>query len=59
MSPSNSDRYASVWYINQNGGIYQQFVVTSVASYIRPVINLKADVTATGTGTSGDPYVIQ
>ena len=26
---------------------------------LRPVINLKVDVIATGSGTSADPYVIQ
>ena len=26
---------------------------------IRPVINLSADVTLTGTGTMSDPYVVE
>ena len=32
---------------------------TSGKYYVVPVINLKADVTVTGLGTSGDPWVVQ
>lgn len=28
-------------------------------SGIRPVINLKADITLTGSGTATDPYVVE
>ena len=41
---SPNDRYASNFYFPH---------------IIRPVINLKSNVQATGSGTSSDPYVIQ
>ena len=49
---------ANVFYVHLDGGLYTgNFGVTDVNG-VRPVINLKADVTLTGTGTSTDPYVV-
>ncbi len=58
MSPAgfaSTDAY--VWYINATGYVRLNYVSTSIS--LRPVINLKSDVLATGTGTTSDPYVIQ
>ena len=51
------------------GGFAYVFIVSSDGSFgnynvdlangVRPVINLKADVTITGEGTSDDPYVVE
>ena len=56
-------RYALVWIVKGvDKGIYDSQVNydynRAMPTNIRPVINLKADVTATGTGTQTDPYVI-
>ena len=34
------------------------FVVTANKAYLRPVINIRSDVTITGRGTMTDPYVV-
>ena len=57
----SSSRYSSaggayVFYIESAGGLRNDYVTN--ARGVRPVINLKADVTLTGTGTSADPYVV-
>ena len=48
---------ARIWYVDNEIGL--DATGTRDSMVVRPVINLKADVTATGTGTSTDPYVIQ
>jgi len=45
------------WYIGGGGDIWATPV--SGIMYIRPVINLKADIKATGTGSITSPYVVQ
>jgi len=58
MSPAGIDSTLSgVWYVVNVGSIYIDYVHDSGS--LRPVINLKSDVLATGTGTSSDPYVVQ
>ena len=47
----------SIWYVSTSGGLSSATVRGT--SSLRPVINLKADTLATGTGISGDPYVVQ
>ena len=57
MSPNGYWYYSSVWEL-RSGMIYSQD--SANASWtIRPVINLKADITAIGSGTSTDPFVVQ
>ena len=57
MSPNGYRYYGSVWEL-RSGMIYSQD--SANASWtIRPVINLKADITAIGSGTSTDPFVVQ
>ena len=53
MSPSD---YNSIWYVNTNGAINQ--TTESTQNRIRPVINIRSNVTATGTGISSDKYII-
>ena len=55
LSPYNAIG-AVVFSVWSDGGLY----ATSVNSTngVRPVINLKADVTLTGKGTTSDPYVV-
>ena len=64
MSPSGvsriagtSDQAALDWYVSSSG--YVQYVYLYYKFALRPVININANVRATGTGTSSDPYVIQ
>ena len=58
MSPSNfGSGNAYVFYVNLDGNLYRDWV--SITNGVRPVINLKANVTiSSGDGTSSDPYVI-
>ena len=61
MSPAgyNSDK-ANVWIVDSAGMMFYNHYYIFTDSYrIRPVINLNANVVATGTGTSSDPYVVQ
>ena len=58
MSPPGADRYyAYAWIVDNDGRIFN-FRVDSVY-VVHPVISLKADILATGSGTSDDPYLIQ
>ena len=59
MSPSHfySSGNASVFFVYSNGGFGYNGV--SNAYGVRPVINLKADITITGEGTSTDPYIVE
>ena len=49
--------YAYVFRVGSGGGLDSYYVVTGTAG-VRPVINLKADVTISGSGTASDPYTI-
>ena len=58
MSPASFDAtYARAWYVRDTGAMFSYYV--SATYSLRPVINLKSDVLATGTGTSADPYIIK
>ena len=59
ISPNYSEGYFHVreFLIDVNGWLSSDYVNNSWG--IRPVINLKADVTLTGSGTSTDPYVVE
>jgi len=48
--------YANVFIVSQSGLLSSQFVNYQYG--IRPVINLKANTTLTGSGTSSDPFVV-
>ena len=57
MSPSGFYYgYANVFSVNSNGGFSNDSVSSVIG--VRPVINLKADVILTGTGTSTDPFLV-
>ena len=58
MSPYNfnSTGSASVFYVYSNGYLYRSSVNGALG--VRPVLNLSADVTLTGSGTQTDPYVV-
>ena len=58
MSPFtfSSFGYAYVFIVNLNGNLYHWDVASTYG--VRPVLNLSADVTLTGTGTMSDPYVV-
>ena len=59
MSPAGTSAgYPYVWDINTAGFVNDINRVYST-SRLRPVINLKANVDATGTGTAQDPYLVQ
>ena len=58
MSPAGfNGSYSSVWYVDTTGYIDTGNVKYTYA--LRPVLILKADTLATGSGTSSDPYEIQ
>ena len=58
MSPAGIyNDNARVWYVVTSGELAGVESNSSLGLF--PVINLKSDVLATGTGTSSDPYVIQ
>ena len=59
ISPAGSysytnDRYA--WKITDNKSITETLVTNNITS-LRPVINLKANLNITGSGTIDDPYI--
>ena len=58
MSPcyAGSDGWAYVFNVYSDGYLSNYYVIDTYG--VRPVINLKADVTITGEGTSDDPYVV-
>ena len=49
---------ASVFYVRSNGEFIDGDAVGWAGPGMRPVVNLKADITLTGSGTSTDPYRI-
>lgn len=53
----DGDTEYSVWRFNSNGKLIRYSVKEE--AYLRPVINLVSTVTATGSGTSDKPYVVQ
>lgn len=59
MSPSGVDtgNNTRVWGLWSDGNTTSAYI--SYGYKLRPVINLKADVKATGTGSSTNPYVVQ
>ena len=58
MSPVGVDNSgARAWRVNDDGGIIDNIVDGFLV--VRPVISLKADILATGTGTSADQYIVQ
>ena len=60
MSPYYAySSYAGEFYGYADGYIDKNFDVSRDDFVVRPVINLKSDVTVTGSGTEQDPYVVQ
>ena len=64
MSPAANEKIstytnARIWYVMDGylGRMISHFVIGSAG--LKPVINLNANVLATGIGTSTDPYVVQ
>ena len=58
MSPSYfaSTGFASVFFVSSGGNLDYSGVNGTLG--VRPVLNLSADVTLTGSGTQTDPYVV-
>ena len=57
MSPAGfSGSDSNVWYVNTSG--YFKNIIVYNTFRLRAVLNIKSDVSVTGTGTSTDPYVI-
>ena len=57
MSPSYSDGTAFVFYVLSNGYLGNYGVVWT-APGVRPVINIRADVALSGSGTTSDPFKV-
>ena len=51
-----SEGWAGVFYVSMNGNLYWYRLFISVG--IRPVINLRADVSLSGSGTTSDPFKV-
>mgnify|MGYP004592349337 CR=1 FL=1 len=51
-----SEWFSHVFFVNASGGIDD--AATSNNGDIRPVINIRSDVTITGSGTKNDPYIV-
>ena len=60
MSPAgaNASNRASAWRVRTDGYVDGSYVDAN-RLVVRPVISLKADILATGSGTADDPYLIQ
>ena len=61
MSPCyvDSGSGAVMFGVHSNGNFDNNYVDSAYDAWgVRPVINLKADVTITGEGTSSNPYVV-
>lgn len=59
MSPARyDDGEGRMWHIGAPGGLNYNNGLVTVQRQTRPVINLRADVTLTGSGTASDPYVV-
>ena len=62
MTPEDLDEYGAGttiwgWYLYKEGYLVSQNYTAEYA--LKPVINLNANVKATGTGTETDPYIIK
>ena len=57
MSPGGADTVAIAWDVESIGNFSNDYV--GGAYVVRPVISLKANVFATGTGIKSDPYVVK
>jgi len=59
MSPAgiNESNNAAIWVV-QGGSTFNVWSGYNIYT-LRPVINLKADISVTGSGTSGDMFVVQ
>ncbi len=59
MSPSHFGNGTAYVFIVRNDGIlYNGYAVTFTYQGVRPVINLRADVQLTGSGTTSDPFKV-
>ena len=58
MSPRSFSDYALVFLVDSDGSLGWNYVYRTWYG-VRPVLNLSADVTITGSGTIQDPYVVQ
>lgn len=58
MMGSGNNRYADAWRFDFFTGSIDSYTVGN-SHRLFPVINLKSDVTVTGTGISTDPYVVE
>ena len=60
MSPYFADSmgWAYAFYVASNGSLNNTSVNSMYDYGVRPVINLSADVTLTGSGTATDPYIV-
>lgn len=56
LSPSSYSGGASVFFVSSYGSFGYAYVTSGYG--VRPVINLRGDLSVTGTGTSTDPYEV-
>ena len=50
---------ANIFYVSQDGYLTGDSINVNNSYGVRPVINLRSDVTLTGAGTASNPYVVQ
>ena len=61
MSPAGyKDSYstAAVWCVYTTGSIGEDYRAVYTLHTLRPIINIKSDTSATGSGTNTDPFKI-
>ena len=59
MSPEGFNNNASYIWLIYGGSYFYTNVNVSYPGFIRTVLNIKSNTTATGTGTSSDPFVVE
>ena len=57
MSPNRfNSGYARVFFVYSTGSLSNRYVNSTYG--VRPVVNLRADIQLSGSGTASDPYLV-
>jgi len=59
MSPEGFNNNRSYVWLIYGGSEFYTNVDVSFPGFIRTVLNIKSNTTASGTGTSSDPFVVE
>ncbi|MCM1053112.1 MAG: hypothetical protein NC483_03980 [Ruminococcus sp.] len=58
ISPSNFEAASKVYLVQESGFLEFYHGLTTSKLYVRPIINLRSDVTFTGNGTQSNPFKV-